>query len=727
MKKFVTYITAVLLMINMICSQAVRAESDGLYAEAEIVDKNVMITGGGCLSSVRNVAVKICNPAGDTVHLNQIDVNDDGTFAYMTVLGENDSSGSYSISVMARGAKQPFVTDAYYLSHMETEKIENGINAAASAKETETLIRTEAEILGISNVTDLQVSVAAEMLYHAASVKTLTFSEIQAIARKSEALFAQLQTVSANGLGSLLAGEHNVLLGKCDAYGQYQRMKSKDRDAVNEAAAAKKPFASVADFKEKFEQAVSDRSGLIEKRLIDAAVQKSGDSIVISGKGGLSASGAVTVKLCDPTGKIVNLNQIKENADGGFAYAVVMAQTAETGIYKAEVFGRGADEKTTCTVFYLSNQMRDDIEREINRAASAAAEKAVLQKYAKEMELTALSENEFVNTALWLYEQKPAAGWKYADISEVVTKAQDLIAKLNLKDWTDADEYITANKDVLLHGVSAYSVYAAKDEAQRNSICKVVMQSVPFLTIQSFRTAFAAAVPKDGSSQTPNGSAGGGGGGGGGGSLGSGSSNNSFPAAVEVEPSEPETESKPFIDLADYAWAEEYIHDLYKAAVISPAADQRFRPGDSITREEFVKLVVGALHIQNSGAMCSFSDVDESDWYYRYVASAYAAGIIHGYEDNSFGTGRNITRQEIAAILYRAAQVCGIDMESGGGGTEFLDGADIDGYAKDAVAALQAAGIINGDENGTFRPQDHAVRAEAAKMIAVMAKNVKQS
>ena len=715
---------AVLLMINMICFQAVRAASEGLYAEAEIVDNNVMITGGGCLSTIRNAAVKICNPAGETVHLNQIDVNDDGTFAYMTALGENDGSGHYSITVMARGAKQPFVTDVYYLSGKEAEKIENGINAAASAKEAEALIRTEAEVLGIGGFTDQQVSVAAEMLYHAASVKTLTFSEIQAIARKSEALFAQLQTVSANGLGSLLTGEHDVLLGTCDAYGQYQRMKSKDRNAVNEAVVAKKPFGSVTDFKEKFEQAVSDRSGMIEKRRIDAAVQKNGDSIVISGKSGLSASGAVTVKLCDPTGRIVNLNQIKENADGGFAYAVVMAQTAETGTYTAEVFGRGADEKTTCTVFYLSNQMRDSIEREINQAASAAAEKAVLQKYAKEMELTALSEDEFVNTALWLYEQKPAAGWKYAEVSEIVTKAQDLIGKLNLKDWTDADEYITANKDVLLHGVSAYSVYAAKDETQRNSICKIVMQSVPFLTIQSFRTAFAVAVPMDGSSQTPTGPTGGGGGGGG--SLGSGSSN-SFPAAVEVKPSEPETESRPFIDLADYAWAEEYIHDLYKAAVISPAADQRFRPGDSITREEFVKLVVGALNIQNSGAMCSFSDVGESDWYYPYVASACAAGIIRGYEDNSFGTGRKITRQEIAAILYRAAQACGIEMKAAGDGNGFLDGADIDDYAKDAVAALQAAGIINGDENGTFRPHDNAVRAEAAKMIAVMAKNVKQS
>ena len=164
MKKFVTYIMAVLLMINMICFQAVRAASEGLYAEAEIVDNNVMITGGGCLSTIRNAAVKICNPAGETVHLNQIDVNDDGTFAYMTALGENDGSGHYSITVMARGAKQPFVTDVYYLSGKEAEKIENGINAAASAKEAEALIRTEAEVLGIGGFTDQQVSVAAEML-----------------------------------------------------------------------------------------------------------------------------------------------------------------------------------------------------------------------------------------------------------------------------------------------------------------------------------------------------------------------------------------------------------------------------------------------------------------------------------------------------------------------------------------------------------------------------------
>ena len=56
---------------------------------------------------------------------------------------------------------------------------------------------------------------------------------------------------------------------------------------------------------------------------------------------------------------------------------------------------------------------------------------------------------------------------------------------------------------------------------------------------------------------------------------------------------------------------------------------------------------------------------------------------------------------------------------------EFADSADIDDYAREATEALQAAGVINGDENGRFRPHDNAVRAEAAKMIAVMTKNVK--
>lgn len=720
MKKFMTYITAVLLFINMVFLPTVRAESGGLYVQAEIKNGCITISGGGCFSSVKNVSVKITDPHGNLVNLNQIRTEDDGTYTYSVALGENEESGNYTAAVMARGAAEAVYDTVYYLSRTTVKEIEDGINGAKSAVETKEFMQTEAENLSISGFTENQLNIAAEMLYNSAQVSKLDFDGIRTIAAKSEAVFAQLQSVSAVGITGLLTAEHNALLGNSDEYRQYLKFKAADRNSVNEALTAQRPFISVADFMDKFASAVKEKSGSIEKRLIFAEASKDGDNILISGKSGLSSSGAVTVKLSDPKGTVVNLNQIKTSDDGTFAYSVKIDSSAASGTYKAEIFGRGADEKTKCEVYYLSSGTRESIENEINKAVSAAAVKAVLKSYASEMELAEMTSDDMDNASVLLYEQKPSGGWNYSEVLDTITKALDLVTNLNTKDWTEADDYITENSAMLLYGISEYYSYSKMTEGQRGKICKDIMQSAPFKTIEAFRKAFKSAIPQSGGSSNTGTPAGGGGGGGG---IGGGT--NSFPVSAEVKPSENTEPAKPFEDLNGYEWAESYINDLYKASVISPAADKRFRPGDSITREEFIKLVVCAFKIQNNDAKCSFSDVNESDWFYSFVSSAYDKGIINGYEDGNFGVGRNITRQEIAAILHRAAQVCNISTDTAAEVKEFADSADIDSYAREATEALQSAGVINGDENGRFRPHDNAVRAEAAKMIAVMTKNVK--
>lgn len=173
-----------------------------------------------------------------------------------------------------------------------------------------------------------------------------------------------------------------------------------------------------------------------------------------------------------------------------------------------------------------------------------------------------------------------------------------------------------------------------------------------------------------------------------------------------------------FSDLADAAWAREAVTSLYNKGIINGKTASSFAPNDDITRAEFAKIVVKAFGLEDANATVSqFSDVATSDWYYTAVASAYSKGIIKGYENGTFGVNDKITRQDMAVIIYRAAQAAGKSIAAVKDGTVFDDAADIAAYASEAVSVLNKGGIINGMTATTFAPTATATRAQAAQMI----------
>ncbi len=173
-----------------------------------------------------------------------------------------------------------------------------------------------------------------------------------------------------------------------------------------------------------------------------------------------------------------------------------------------------------------------------------------------------------------------------------------------------------------------------------------------------------------------------------------------------------------FSDLGDAAWAKEAVTFLANKAIINGKTASSFAPNDDITRAEFAKIVVKAFGLEDTSAsVSSFSDVSASDWYYTAVASAYNKGIIKGYENGTFGVNDKITRQDMAVIIYRAAQVAGKTIEATKAEVAFADSADIATYAAEAVATLQKGGVINGMTATTFAPTATATRAQAAQMI----------
>lgn len=201
---------------------------------------------------------------------------------------------------------------------------------------------------------------------------------------------------------------------------------------------------------------------------------------------------------------------------------------------------------------------------------------------------------------------------------------------------------------------------------------------------------------------------------GGGGSMGGGGGS-SKPA--EPKPEEPETPVTPagaFTDIANVDWAKESINALAEKGVISGRGDGKFYPGDTVTREEFVKTIISGFDLLNEDAKADFGDVDPTRWSYAFIATANEFGIVTG-DGASFNPAGRMTRQDMAVVIYRTAQKLGLELS--GDAIEFDDAEAISDYAKKAVEALTAAGVINGMGDGTFAPEFTVTRAQMAKVI----------
>lgn len=181
----------------------------------------------------------------------------------------------------------------------------------------------------------------------------------------------------------------------------------------------------------------------------------------------------------------------------------------------------------------------------------------------------------------------------------------------------------------------------------------------------------------------------------------------------------PEAEENPvrFADIDENFWAGEAINYLAQKEIISGTGNGSFEPYRNVTREEFTKMLILANDLMVDYAVPTFDDAARHDWFYPYVASAQNTGIVTGYSADCFGVGDNITRQDMAVLIYRAFLHKGTELKSVRDSITFFDDAEIDDYAKDAVYSLYKAGIINGFDNGSFGPGKYATRAEAAKML----------
>ena len=175
--------------------------------------------------------------------------------------------------------------------------------------------------------------------------------------------------------------------------------------------------------------------------------------------------------------------------------------------------------------------------------------------------------------------------------------------------------------------------------------------------------------------------------------------------------------TRSFDDIDGVAWASEAIHALADKNIINGKSDGVFAPDDFMTREEFAKILVIAMGLENESFIGGeFKDTVENEWYYKYVYIAKEHNIINGIGGGEFGIGHEISRQDMAVMIYRAIQ-SKTAADYGDAEPTFDDMGQISDYALDAVAALYKMGIVNGVSETEFAPLDGATRAQAAKIV----------
>lgn len=172
--------------------------------------------------------------------------------------------------------------------------------------------------------------------------------------------------------------------------------------------------------------------------------------------------------------------------------------------------------------------------------------------------------------------------------------------------------------------------------------------------------------------------------------------------------------------MGDAAWASTAINFLASIGVVNGRTATTFEPNAYVTRAEFTKLVLAAIGMTvpaDAYTTSSYTDVAADAWYLGYVEAASMLGIVTGYPEGDFRPDALVSRQEMAAIVYRAVAVRNASLPTVQAATAWADADQIGDWAVESVTALNVAGVINGTSATTFEPTAAATRAQAAQII----------
>lgn len=174
-----------------------------------------------------------------------------------------------------------------------------------------------------------------------------------------------------------------------------------------------------------------------------------------------------------------------------------------------------------------------------------------------------------------------------------------------------------------------------------------------------------------------------------------------------------------FSDVKTDDWFCSAVNYVVGKKLFNGVSDNEFAPNDSLTRAMLVTILYRLDGEPETEIGEGFADVESGAYYEKAVAWAKANGIVNGITDSEFAPNNNITREQIASIIYRYAKYKGYDV-SVGEDTNILSYEDANKISDWAVAAIQwacGAGLINGRTESTIVPDGTATRAEAAAIM----------
>ena len=187
----------------------------------------------------------------------------------------------------------------------------------------------------------------------------------------------------------------------------------------------------------------------------------------------------------------------------------------------------------------------------------------------------------------------------------------------------------------------------------------------------------------------------------------------------------------PFRDVTESDWFYDDVMTLVSDGILNGYPDGSFRPELDVTNAEFIKMLVTVLwRLDGETApktATTFTDVDANAYYADAVAWAAESGVVNGIGGNKFDPEGNVTREQIAAILFRYAAFKGVDTAARANLATFPDAEKTSAYAHDALSWAVAAELVKGTKEGStiyLDPQGSATRAQVAAILSRYAQNI---
>ena len=178
-----------------------------------------------------------------------------------------------------------------------------------------------------------------------------------------------------------------------------------------------------------------------------------------------------------------------------------------------------------------------------------------------------------------------------------------------------------------------------------------------------------------------------------------------------------------FTDVSGSAWYYNAVKFVYDYDLMDGVGGGKFNPDGTLTRAMIAQVLYN-LEGASGSYPSVFTDVADSAWYAKAVNWAAASSIVEGKGNNKFDPDAAVTRQEMAAILYRYAELKGYDVSKANSLAGYTDASKVASWAKDAMGWAVENYVINGKGAGRLDPTGTATRAEVAQILMNFCNNV---